>query len=1265
MKKRFHQVMSLLLVLSLLFSLNATTVVASENSGPSSIYEMLPAPGQFVNEAGWGGTGDLGKAWNNANLNSGVSLGSFGGSIIFKFDEPVRNDPQNPYGVDFTVYGNAFNGNEEPAGVAVAQDDGTGKPGTWYYIAGSEHYEDSTVWDYQVTYTNPEPDFTTPKGVNIPWSDNHGGSGAVRTNGSHQHAYYPIPANYPLAPVGFNNESATYAGVKIDVRKNAFGYPDTHANGSAPYDVPSNPYGTGASKGDPIDISWAVDRDGKPVQLDRVDYVRVYTAVQIDAGMFGEVSPEVTGIYKATPNPDTAKTDDLSSIVLKGVGDGAAELEVPLHAGVYRYEDLVVDANEIKLTAIGTAENVYVNNVRGTGGQEVNKVIPLREDQPRLVRVIAQDGIHTPKIYTLSIKKGVEAPEVNKAELLSKIAEAEAIKKGNHTEESWGVLQERLTQSKQISTSQTATQAQVNTALANLVEAIQGLKTNTPIPQTINVSLTVNGVSVTANKSVVVPTTSVNVEVGKTVAEVFDKVMTDKGIPYVNYGGNYIAKIGDLAELDGGDRSGWLYKVNGVYPDVGVADYVLSNGDSILFRYTDDYKIEFPDPTENPVDPGTPSTPGNDTPSVPAQVIKELERVGLSVENRQPIEGVARTTSILNRAEIMSEAQAELLKKELSAHLVALRQTTASKAETAIKDRTDEVWFILPSGGLKDDVTIGIEELASDRKGLVSGLYEFTPNGTKFDKPAYISIKIPVLAASLDRLALVWLDEKTNRWIPVPAVLDAKTGVITGKVAHFTKYAVIDRSKLNGEQSQFKSVDAEIRAAAEQIRGGGTLSDWEAFALARAGQKVPSDYLLRVEELLKQQSGEFRKVTDYERIALAVKAAGGDPTRIAGYNLIEKIYNHEKMLNQGLNGPVFALLTLDSGQYDVPAGARWNRDLLIDWILQQQSANGGFALTSGEADNVDMTAMAISALAPHQDRPAVKSAIDNALNWLSKTQLPSGGYQVFGDANSESVSQVIIALSTLGVPFDQAGFVKAEGDLLTNLLRFRNADGGFAHVLGQPSNEMATEQALMALVAYDRMSKQQAGLYQLVDGIQKEKFIDEDQIASWAFDSVYRAFATKVMIGVDTTELRFAPKQQMTRAQFATLLVKLIGEAPASSADRTFLDVQPNSWYYGYVMKAKSLGIVHGVAPNAFHPDQAITREEMAIMIGKAYQLAPTSSNYTYRDQHKMNQAAIPLITAVQERGIMVGYDDYFEPRANVTREMAAVVAVKLQQLAK
>lgn len=57
------------------------------------------------------------------------------------------------------------------------------------------------------------------------------------------------------------------------------------------------------------------------------------------------------------------------------------------------------------------------------------------------------------------------------------------------------------------------------------------------------------------------------------------------------YGSYYVRGIGHLYEMDAGDRSGWLYKVNGKKPDVGASGYVMSDGDALVWEYTCDGKI--------------------------------------------------------------------------------------------------------------------------------------------------------------------------------------------------------------------------------------------------------------------------------------------------------------------------------------------------------------------------------------------------------------------------------------------------------------------------------------------------------------------------------------------------------------------------------------------------------------------------------------------------------------------------------------------------
>lgn len=466
------------------------------------------------------------------------------------------------------------------------------------------------------------------------------------------------------------------------------------------------------------------------------------------------------------------------------------------------------------------------------------------------------------------------------------------------------------------------------------------------------------------------------------------------------------------------------------------------------------------------------------------------------------------------------------------------------------------------------------------------------------------------------------------------------------------------------EETTVLKLREEIQAAAKHILKGEEISDWEAIGLLRSGNQVPSTYLHDLTALMKEQNGEFRKVTDYERYAIAIRAAGLNPASFSGFNLIQDIYNHPRMTNQGTNGPIFALIALDSGNYVVPADARWTRERLVEWLLKQQNSSGAFPLTEKGDDDVDMTAMAITALSTYKNQTKVKIAIDNAVKWLSSMQQANGGFHAANKQNSESASQVIIALTSIQYnPMDVA-FIKKEHSLLSYLLKFRVEDGGFAHTLGQPSNEIATEQALMALAAYERYVQQKPSLYQVATDTSladtSKRFVDHQHISSWAVDSVYRVFDAQVMVGVSGAELRFEPKKQMSRAELATMLVHLLGEQPLISVEPMFKDVNPEAWYYGAVMRAKQLGIIQGITTDLYKPSQAVTREQMAIMIAKAFGLKESAQPLPFNDMDQIQTSAKPYVNAVYTSGLMQGANDSFNPKVTVTREMAAVVASKL-----
>ena len=291
-------------------------------------------------------------------------------------------------------------------------------------------------------------------------------------------------------------------------------------------------------------------------------------------------------------------------------------------------------------------------------------------------------------------------------------------------------------------------------------------------------------------------------------------------------------------------------------------------------------------------------------------------------------------------------------------------------------------------------------------------------------------------------------------------------------------YGDMSASIVSAEKAQLGIADGAALLTEENFPAGSSVSDWTALAMARAG--IADDYagyLARLQAYVERQYAENGglhevKATEYHRIALTAAALGGDPTAFGtkpdgtAIDLVaEGTYNWQgdDLGGQGLNGWIFALLTMDAVGSEVPADARYSRQDMLDAIVSAQLPEGGFSLGGGEMD-VDITAMALQALAPYQEQ--YPEVIDAALNVLSAAQLPSGGFESWGAQSSESCAQVLLALCELDVdPETDERFQKDEGGVIDALLAFRLADGGFAHQLGGQTDAMAGEQAMQALAA--------------------------------------------------------------------------------------------------------------------------------------------------------------------------------------------------------
>lgn len=303
-------------------ALLALTSAAANSPYIHKVYEFVPAPGQFVNELPEYEPGDtyssmLAKAQEalaGDRTPGAVSLGAFGGYVVFGFDHPVVNEPGSP---DFKIYGNAIisdrdsrGGSSEPGVIWVSADvNGNGLPDDpWYELAGSE--SSRSTRDFSVTYRRPDPSHKpTPHPGDrhvtdtsyLPWEASDGTTGFLSANDYHQQSYWP---EWETA------SEITFTGTRVpdnamDLNGDGtyflmFAYPWGYAD-----NLP-NREETG------FDIGNAIDAGGNAVFLPAIDFVKVATGLHQQCLSLGESSTEVCGAEDL--HPDAASVRSVSAM---------------------------------------------------------------------------------------------------------------------------------------------------------------------------------------------------------------------------------------------------------------------------------------------------------------------------------------------------------------------------------------------------------------------------------------------------------------------------------------------------------------------------------------------------------------------------------------------------------------------------------------------------------------------------------------------------------------------------------------------------------------------------------------------------------------------------------------------------------------------------------------------------------------------------------------------------------------------------------------
>lgn len=275
--------------------LGALSAQAQHSAYVQAVDEYVPAPGQFVNTLPAATAADTPETMAQkcteqlaANQGGMVTLGAWGGYVTFHFDHPVVNVAGQR---DFAVYGNAFENNAEPAVVFVSQDTNhNGLPDDeWFELRGSEYDNPNTLHHYELTYT-----FAAMQ--DVAWTDNQGRSGVVPRNKFHKQEYFPLWLQ--------DRQSLTLKGCLLPDNARL----QQNADGTSTWLLPA--YGWGYADNQPnsnregcsLDIGWAVDAAGLPVNLSHADFIRCQNAMNQLCGAIGETSTEITGAEDLHPD---------------------------------------------------------------------------------------------------------------------------------------------------------------------------------------------------------------------------------------------------------------------------------------------------------------------------------------------------------------------------------------------------------------------------------------------------------------------------------------------------------------------------------------------------------------------------------------------------------------------------------------------------------------------------------------------------------------------------------------------------------------------------------------------------------------------------------------------------------------------------------------------------------------------------------------------------------------------------------------------------
>ena len=743
--------------------------------------------------------------------------------------------------------------------------------------------------------------------------------------------------------------------------------------------------------------------------------------------------------------------------------------------------------------------------------------------------------------------------------------------------------------------------------------------------QTLQHSITISGTEIP------MPLSTVEVQEGDTVLSVLKRNVESRGIQMEYSGGEgataYVEGIDNVYEFDRGQGSGWMYSVNGIFPNRGAGVIKLIPGDKVEWKYTTDL--------------------GKD-------LNADLFPFREDLEPRISVSGVTSGATV-TKPSLSFQVNA-------ASYFGTALQPTVTVNGKPVVVTGNTVNAVLQSG--ENNIVLQATDAKNDKV-------------TKSVKVTYSPITNPEPNP---------LPNPVPNPLPKPPVMKPDPTPETPSTKDYSKLVT---SAINQASAQMLAgpIDSEWQAiglvkAGKKVPASYTNEFYEHLqdqVISRSGKGRMK--ITDVQRLTMAAAA----------IGIDPMNADGKGFNLIDkiLNSEKHMTGADSLTYQGNNGIIFALIALDTKGYQVPSNSKWTRESLVAELLKYQKDDGSWSLSTSKegSTSYDITAMALIGIGPYTDKPEVRKAMDRAVKFLADEQGPTGGFDeaFVGGISSEATSQVIIGLTANQIDPRIPMFTKNGINLIDHLLSFQTSDGGFQHTAGDSrSNAMATEQALQALVAFDLFTKGKGVLYNFteVPVVPSPKPDPEptpdpdpkpdpkpepnptpqftDIHTHWAKDYINQAVELGIASGYK--DQTFKPNQSLTRAQAVSILVRALDLETDKKAP--FPDIQKYaSSTQAEIAAAYHHGLVKG-RDGKFMPAQEVTRAQMALMLYRAYEVKngevyKFEKMAPFRDIRSYNMEAVKAMSMLYDLKMAKGENGNFMPSNSTSRAHAMKMLIE------